>query len=53
MTYGPNFVKEGAIERVKVEVDTFESASDSSLNDEIVNVESKTSVPENVKVEVN
>lgn len=52
MTYGPKFVKEAVIEKVQVEVDTFDSASDSSLKDECLNVESKTSVPEKVRVEV-
>jgi hypothetical protein len=52
MTYGPKFVKEVTNKQVKVEADTFESASDSSLKDENVKVESKTSVPEKVKVEV-
>ncbi|MCO6517300.1 MAG: hypothetical protein J6586_12575, partial [Snodgrassella sp.] len=52
MTYGPKFVKPVEIEKVQVEVDVFDSASDSSLKDENLNVESKPSVPENVKVEV-
>jgi hypothetical protein len=52
MTYGLKFVKESIIEKVQVEVDTFDSASDSSLKDENLNVESKPSVPENVNVDV-
>lgn len=52
MTYGPKFVKETATEKVQVEVDTFDSASDSSLKDDSLNAESKTSVPESVHVEV-
>ena len=52
MIYGPKFEKEVAIERVQGEVDTFDSASDSSLKDENMIVESKTSVPESVQVEV-
>jgi hypothetical protein len=51
MTYGPKFVKRGETEKVQVEVETFDSASDSSLKDECLNVESKSSVPEKVKVE--
>jgi hypothetical protein len=52
MTYGPKFVKEAILEKVQVEVETFDSASDSSLKDECLNVESKSSVPEKAKVEV-
>ena len=52
MTYGPKFVKPVVIEKVQVEVDTFDSASDSSLKDDCLNVESKTSVPEKVCVDV-
>jgi hypothetical protein len=52
MTYGPKFVKDVAIEKVNVEIDTLDSASDSSLKDENVYAESKTSVPERVRVEV-
>jgi hypothetical protein len=52
MTYGPKFEKEVAIEKVQVEVDTFDSATDSSLKDESLTIESKTSVPESVKVDV-
>jgi hypothetical protein len=51
-TYVPKFVKEVIDEKVKVETNAFESASDSSLKDECVKVEAKTSVPEIVKVEV-
>jgi hypothetical protein len=52
MTYGPKFVKEAVLEKVQVKVNTFDSTSDSSLKDESLNVESKPSVPENVRVEV-
>jgi hypothetical protein len=51
MTYGPKFVKPVETEKVQVEVETFDSASNSSLKDECLNVESKSSVPENVRVE--
>ena len=51
MTYGPKFVKPVETEKVQVEVETFDSASDSSLKDECLKVESKTSVTEDVKVE--
>jgi hypothetical protein len=50
-SYGPQFVKEAIVEKVKVETDAFESASDSFLVDESVKVEVKTSVPEVVRVE--
>ena len=49
-SYGPKFVKEVIDEKVKVETDAFESASDSSLVDESVKVEVKTSVSEVVKI---
>ena len=52
MTYGPKFIKEDDLEKVQVEVETFDSASDSSLKDECLNVETKSSVPENVREEV-
>jgi hypothetical protein len=51
MTYGPKFVKPVETAKVQVEIETFDSASDSSLKDECLNVESKSSVPEKVKVE--
>jgi hypothetical protein len=52
MTYGLKSLKVVVDEKAQVEIEAFESASDSSLKDENVNVESKTSVSESVKVNI-